>query len=143
MPKDSDGLGSAPTMATPIPSSGVTTPRAVPRAPDLAAGTVAGETPTVGQTGGSGLRSALRAKHPVIGKKAAVKVISQELCTDPEAVERFVQEARAVNQIGHPNIVDAFNFGTLSDGRCYFVMEWLQGESLGDRLRRGRMTMNE
>src|SRR5215471_808095 len=143
MPKDSDGLGSAPTMATPVPSSGVTTPRAVPRAPDLATGTVVGEYHIVGKLGEGGMGAVYAAKHPVIGKKAAVKVISQELCTDPDAVERFVQEARAVNQIGHQNIVDAFNFGTLTDGRCYFVMEWLQGESLGDRLRRGRMTMNE
>jgi serine/threonine protein kinase len=104
---------------------------------------VVGEYHIVGKLGEGGMGAVYAAKHPVIGKKAAVKVISQELCTDPEAVERFVQEARAVNQIGHQNIVDAFNFGTLADGRCYFVMEWLQGESLGDRLRRGRMTMNE
>jgi serine/threonine-protein kinase len=142
MPKDADGLGSAPTMATPVPSSGVTVPRAK-KAADLAEGQVVGEYHVVGKLGEGGMGAVYAAKHPVIGKKAAVKVISQELCTDPEAVERFVQEARAVNQIGHPNIVDAFNFGTLEDGRCYFVMEWLQGESLGDRLRRGRMTMNE
>ena len=77
------------------------------------------------------------AVHPVIGKKAAIKVISPALCANAEAVERFVQEARAVNQIGHPNIVDIFSLGTLPDGRCYLAMEWLQGETLADRLRRG------
>src|SRR5262249_62007551 len=143
MPKDSDGLGSAPTMATPVPSSGVTTPRAVPRAPDLAAGTVVGEYHIVGKLGEGGMGAVYASKHPVIGKKAAVKVISQELCTDPEAVERFVQEARAVNQIGHPNIVDVFSFGTLADGRCYFVMEWLQGQSLAGRLQQGRLPVRE
>src|SRR5262249_5494406 len=142
MPKEPDDLGKAPTMATPLPSSGVTVPKAR-RAPDLATGMVVGEYHIVGKLGEGGMGAVYAAKHPVIGKKAAVKVIGQDLCTDPEAVERFVQEARAVNQIGHPNIVDAFNFGTLEDGRCYFVMEWLQGESLGDRLRRGRMTLGE
>ena len=44
-----------------------------------------------------------------------------------EIVDRFIQEARSVNQIGHPNIVDIFALGTMPDGRCYFVMEWMRG----------------
>src|SRR5262249_43816177 len=74
------------------------------------------------------------ATHPVIGKKAAIKVISPSLCADADCVERFVLEARAANEIGHPNIVDVFAFGQLPDGRCYFVMEWLQGEPLSHRI---------
>jgi serine/threonine-protein kinase len=71
---------------------------------------------------------------PLIGKRVAVKVIRHELCRSAEAVERFVQEACAANEIGHPNLVDVFNFGTLPDGRSYFVMEWLQGRTLADIL---------
>ena len=55
-------------------------------------------------------------------------------------VKRFVREARAVNEIGHPNIVDIFSFGTLEDGVPYFVMEYLPGRSLGEMLHeRGRL----
>jgi len=50
-------------------------------------------------------------------------------------VQRFVQEARSVNQIGHHNIVDIFAFGQLPNGRHYYVMEYLPGQSLKNRLR--------
>ncbi|MBI4510067.1 MAG: serine/threonine protein kinase [Deltaproteobacteria bacterium] len=110
---------------------------------DLPPGTVVGEYQVVGKLGEGGMGAVYSAQHPLIGKKAAIKVISPMLCTDASAVERFVQEARAVNQIGHPNIVDVFSFGELSDGRSYFVMEWLQGSSLADRLSAGSMPLGE
>src|SRR5215470_5789642 len=83
------------------------------------------------------------ATHPVIGKRAAIKVLHPRLCDDQEAVERFLIEARAANQIGHPNIVDIFAFGVLSDGRSYMAMEWLPGESLAQRIERGPLTLEE
>jgi eukaryotic-like serine/threonine-protein kinase len=85
-------------------------------------------------TGGMGVVYA--ATHPLIGKRAAIKVLKPELSHEPAAVERFVTEARAVNQIGHPNIVDIFDFGALDDGRHYYLMDLLEGESLRARLRR-------
>ncbi len=76
------------------------------------------------------------AKHPVIGKRVAVKVMNRLCSANPLNVDRFVTEAKAVNAIGHSNIVDIFSFGRTEDGRCYFVMEWLIGESLRDRMDR-------
>src|SRR5262245_45477342 len=81
--------------------------------------------------------------HPVIGKRAAIKVLRKEMCTDPATVDRMVREARAVNQIGHPNIVDVFAFGTLADGRSYLAMEWLTGESLRQRMERAPLSHGE
>src|SRR5262245_10322809 len=81
------------------------------------------------------------ATHPMIGKRAAIKVIKLSLSNNPASVERFVQEARAVNQIGHPNIVDIFAFGRLPDGRSYMVMDLLEGESLRKRVKRGPLTL--
>ena len=76
------------------------------------------------------------AEHPVIGKKVAMKAIHPELSKNSDVVSRFVTEAKAVNQIGHEHIVDIADFGNTSEGEFYFVMEYLQGESLSDRLRR-------
>ena len=58
-------------------------------------------------------------------------------------MRRFVDEARAVNKIGHPNIVDIFSFGWLPDRRHYFVMEFLDGQSLADRMKRGPFQADE
>jgi serine/threonine protein kinase len=110
---------------------------------DLAIGSVVGEYRIERWLGAGGMGVVYGARHPLIGKRAAVKVLGARFSADPQAVARFVQEAQAVNQIGHPNIVDIFAFGTLPDGRAYFVMEWLVGESLQDRLERGPLPLRE
>ncbi len=81
--------------------------------------------------------------HPVIGKKVAVKVLAPQCAAVPDLVRRFAEEARAVNKIGHPNIIDIFSFGTLPDARPYFVMEFLEGASLGQRLEAGDLKPDE
>jgi eukaryotic-like serine/threonine-protein kinase len=86
--------------------------------------------------GSGGMGVVYAATHPLIGKRAAIKILRPELSTDVRAVERFITEARSVNQIGHPNIVDIFAFGALPDGRHYYVMDLLVGESLRARLKR-------
>jgi serine/threonine-protein kinase len=76
------------------------------------------------------------ASHPVIAKQVAIKVLAALLSQDETMTQRFIQEARAVNQIKHENIVDIFAFGRLPDGRLYYVMELLKGESLKARRKR-------
>jgi serine/threonine-protein kinase len=103
----------------------------------LANGTDVGGYVIDGVLGSGAMGVVYAATHPLIGKRAAIKVLRPELSNNPAAVERFTMEARAVNQIGHPNIVDIFAFGTLPDGRSYYVMDLLNGESLRRRLERG------
>jgi serine/threonine-protein kinase len=110
---------------------------------DLAAGDDVGGYRIERVIGQGGMGTVYGAVHPLIGKRAAIKVLRRDLCESAEAVERFVQEARAVNEIGHPNIVDAFGFGTLPDGRSWCAMEWLVGESLAERLDRRRLGREE
>jgi hypothetical protein len=134
-PEDGTVLTAARTATGQI----ITTPIGIPREEDLRAGTMIGEYRVEGKLGEGGMASVFSATHPLIGKKVAIKVISRRLCADLHAVERFINEARTVNQIGHPNLVDIFAFGVLPDGRAYLVMEWLQGDTLADRLAQGRM----
>jgi serine/threonine protein kinase len=84
--------------------------------------------------GEGGMASVYGAEHPVIGKQAAIKVLAPTLSADQTQVARFIQEARSVNAIGHANIIEVFAFGTLPDGRAYFVMDRLKGVTLYERL---------
>src|SRR5687768_14890008 len=80
--------------------------------------------------GGMGL--VFLAEHPLIGRKVALKAIHPELSRNAEVVSRFMTEAKAVNQIGNEHIVDISDYGKTEDGEFYFIMEFLQGESLAD-----------
>ncbi|MDQ3335517.1 MAG: protein kinase [Myxococcota bacterium] len=103
---------------------------------ELIAGTKVGDYEIEKLIGSGGMGNVYGAVHPLIGKRAAIKVLNARFCADHEAVRRFVREAQAVNKIGHANIVDIFSMGDLPDNRAYLVMEWLHGETLMDRLER-------
>jgi serine/threonine-protein kinase len=108
--------------------------------PALAAGTRVGEYEIVRELGRGGMGIVYLGEHPIIRKRVAIKVLVAAWSRDPEMEARFVQEARAANEIGHPNIVDVFAFGRLDDGALYLVMDHLEGESLEERLaREGRI----
>ena len=71
-----------------------------------------------------------RGVHRVIGKTVAIKVLKIDFADDPGMVNRLIGEARTVNAIRHPGIVDIFGFGTLRTGQPYIVMDMLEGEPL-------------
>ncbi|WP_163867458.1 serine/threonine-protein kinase [Myxococcus eversor] len=84
--------------------------------------------------GSGGMGVVYRATHPLIGKQVAIKILRAELVSQQQ-VERLLIEARAVNAIQHPGIIDIFGFGSLPDGRPYVIMELLQGQSLAAFIR--------
>jgi eukaryotic-like serine/threonine-protein kinase len=99
-------------------------------------GEMAGEYRLLRKLGEGGFGAVYKAEHPLLKKQAAVKVLHQVGGRDSEAVLRFVSEAQAANQIRSRHIVDIFSFGTLPDGRPFYVMDLLQGEPLDRYLRR-------
>ena len=93
-------------------------------------------------SGGGG--TVYEAQHRILLRRAAVKVLRRQLASSPQMVARFLQEARAVNMIKHPNIVDIFEFDDLPDGRPFYVMELLEGIDLRSILNeRGRFPPGE
>jgi len=89
----------------------------------------------VERKGAGGMGCVYEVDHVTLGRRYALKVLHGEVLErDPRSIDRFVREARAASRIHHPNIVDVFDFGYLADGRPYFVMELLEGTSLGDMI---------
>jgi eukaryotic-like serine/threonine-protein kinase len=101
-----------------------------------------GADPLIGQTidgryiieallGEGGMGTVYAARHAIIDKRVAIKVLRKEAAADESSAQRFIIEAKAASKIGHQNIVDITDFGVLSAGNAYFVMEYLDGPTLG------------
>ncbi len=85
--------------------------------------------------GEGGMGVVFAARHSVIERPLAIKVLKREVMRDTATIKRFIQEAKAASRIGHPNIVDVTDFGTTPDGMTYSVMEYVDGQTLGHALR--------
>ena len=86
--------------------------------------------------GEGGMGRVYEAIHDQIQRRAAIKVLHAQFAHNSEAFTRFLNEARAVNIVQHPGVVNVFEFGQTEDGSPYIVMEYLEGESLSARLER-------
>ena len=93
--------------------------------------------------GEGGMGVVYLAQHPVFGRKVAIKLLHAVLARDPDIVARFFNEARAIHMVAHENIVEILDFGQTADGQPYFIMEFLQGESLTEAIARGRMPQDQ
>ena len=108
--------------------------------PDLLIGQTIGNYLVTQKLGEGGMGSVYLAEHPSIGKKVALKVLHSEFSSNQEITARFFNEAKAVNDIGHPNIVDIVDFGIIQAGvnreqLVYFIMEYLGGVTLSQLIR--------
>ena len=102
----------------------------------IAAGQSIGNYRILNKIGTGGMGAVYLAEHPLIGKRVALKVIHRDLAGNRDVVSRFFQEARAVNQIGNEHIVEIHDFGVTPGGDHFFIMEYLEGETLASILAR-------
>jgi serine/threonine-protein kinase len=130
-----------PGLPTPPPSSSaqqlagaVTMPSSAEdaRLDPLVGAILADRYQIIRRIGEGGMGAVYEAKHTVIGKRVAVKVLLEKFLAKSDFVARLLQEARLASSIGHEHIVDVTDFGTTSDGRSFVVMEFLDGESLAE-----------
>jgi len=108
--------------------------------PDLLIGLTIGNYLVTQKLGEGGMGAVYLAEHPSIGKKVALKVLHSEFSSNQEIISRFFTEAKAVNDIGHPNIVDIVDYGVIQAGGnreqlVYFIMEYLGGLTLSQLIR--------
>ena len=88
--------------------------------------------------GKGGMGSVYLAQHPVIGSRVAIKFLHQQFSQNKKIVDRFFNEARAVNVIGHDNILKILDLSVTEDGIHYFVMEFLQGRPVQELVGEGQ-----
>jgi len=109
--------------------------RATARAPLI--GETLGDAYRVVRLMGEGAMGGIfEARQLRLDKRVAIKVLARELAANGEALLRFHREAEITSQLGHPHIINVFDFGTTDNGQPYLVMEYLEGEDLAYKLQR-------
>ena len=102
----------------------------------IASGQSIGNYRILSKIGTGGMGAVYLAEHPLIGKRVALKVIHRELAGNKEVVQRFFQESRAVNKIGNEHIVEIHDFGITPENDHFYIMEYLEGQTLASVLSR-------
>jgi HEAT repeat protein/tRNA A-37 threonylcarbamoyl transferase component Bud32 len=106
-------------------------------------GQTVGEYRIVSLIGEGGMGVVYAAEHRTLGNKTAIKVLRREMMSQKDATARFLQEARLISRIRHVNLIDIFDIGELEGGSQYYIMEYLQGRSLSQRMQAGRLPLAE
>ena len=102
----------------------------------LSAGTRLGPYEILVLIGAGGMGQVYKARDTRLDRAVAIKLLPPDLANRPDRLQRFETEARAISSLSHPHICTLFDVGE-QDGRAFIVMEYLEGETLDDRLTLG------
>jgi Tol biopolymer transport system component len=108
----------------------------------LTSGTKLGPYEIQAPLGAGGMGEVYRALDTRLNRTVAIKILASHLSSSPELKQRMEREARSISSLNHPHICQLYDIGS-QEGADYLVMEFLEGETLAERLRRGAMPLNE
>src|SRR5215510_8129975 len=108
----------------------------------IATGTRLGSYEILAPQGAGGMGEVYRARDTRLDRTVAIKILSQAVSSNLERRQRFDREARAISSLSHPHICALYDLGQ-QDGIDYLVMEYIEGESLADRLKKGALPLNQ
>src|SRR5713101_4144567 len=108
----------------------------------LVAGTRLGPYETLAPLGAGGMGEVYKARDSRLDRTVAIKVLPEHLSQKPQLRERFEREARAVSSLNHPHICTLHDVGK-QDGVDYLVMEYLEGDTLAQRLKNGPLPLDQ
>jgi eukaryotic-like serine/threonine-protein kinase len=108
----------------------------------LTSGTKLGPYEIQSQLGAGGMGEVYRARDTRLDRVVAVKVLASHLSSSPELKQRMEREARAISSLNHPHICQLYDIGS-QDGTDFLVMEFLEGETLAEKLRKGALPLAE
>jgi eukaryotic-like serine/threonine-protein kinase len=108
----------------------------------LAPGAKLGPYEIISPLGAGGMGEVYRGRDTRLERTVAIKILPTHLSANTEAKDRFDREARSISALSHPNICHLYDVG-VQDGTSYLVMEYLEGETLADRLRRGPLPLEQ
>jgi len=108
----------------------------------LSAGSKLGNYEILALLGAGGMGEVYRARDTRLQRMVAIKILPSHLSGSAEAKERLQREARTISSLNHPNICHLYDIGQ-KDDTTYLVMEYLEGETLADRLRKGPLPLEQ
>ncbi|MGA8488973.1 MAG: protein kinase [Terriglobales bacterium] len=108
----------------------------------IASGTKLGPYEIQSELGAGGMGEVYRARDTRLDRQVAIKVLAGHLSSSPELKQRMEREARAISSLNHPHICQLYDIGS-QDGTDYLVMEFLEGETVAERLRKGALPLSE
>ncbi len=108
----------------------------------LTSGTKLGPYEILSPLGAGGMGEVYRARDTRLGRDVAIKVLPNHLSSNADLKQRFEREARAISSLNHPRICTLHDVGN-QDGVDFLVMEYLEGESLADRMKKGPLALKE